>query len=347
MDDSLETVEIEAIFSDSRSRVSPVPILKTSQSRSSSPKPKKIERPMSVEDEDRVAAEVVVCSQKSTTSTERLNLVVGGTKFVVSRSLLISQPNTMLGRMFGSALDARVTKSNSNGEYEVARGIRANIFKIILDYYKSGVMRCSSGVNVADLKEACEYFLIPFQTETVKCYDLRVLMHELSNEGARTVFEDFVESAILPAMAKSAQAGERECHIVVLMDEDVVNWDSEHPPMTGEEYLEIVRNTRMVRFLKYVENRDVAKQILKDRGLKKIRLGIEGYPTHMEKIRSRPNSDRLEVIYNYIQRPFVRMSWEKEEGKSRHVDFQCVKFKAEVPADAEAGALLSDHEFWD
>ena len=32
----------------------------------------------------------------------------------------------------------------------------------------------------------------------------------------------------------------------------------------------------MVRFLKYVENRDVAKQILKDRGLKKIRLGIEG-----------------------------------------------------------------------
>ena len=33
------------------------------------------------------------------------------------------------------------------------------------------------------------------------------------------------------------------------------------------------------------------------------------------------------VIYNYIQRPFVHMSWEKEESKSRHVDFQCVKPK--------------------
>lgn len=32
----------------------------------------------------------------------------------------------------------------------------------------------------------------------------------------------------------------------------------------------------MSRFFKYIENRDVAKQVLKERGLKKIRLGIEG-----------------------------------------------------------------------
>ena len=36
---------------------------------------------------------------------------------------------------------------------------------------------------------------------------------------------------------------------------------------------------------------------------------------------------RAEVIYNYVQRPFIRMSWEKEEAKSRHVDFQvCFNF---------------------
>lgn len=35
-----------------------------------------------------------------------------------------------------------------------------------------------------------------------------------------------------------------------------------------------------------------------------------------------------QVIYNYIQRPFIRMSWEKEEAKSRHVDFQCVRSKS-------------------
>ena len=34
------------------------------------------------------------------------------------------------------------------------------------------------------------------------------------------------------------------------------------------------------------------------------------------------------VIYNYVQRPFLHMSWEKEEAKSRHVDFQCVKSKS-------------------
>jgi len=84
----------------------------------------------------------------------------------------------------------------------------------------------------------------------------------------------------------------------------------------------------MYRFFKYIENRDVSKQVLKERGLKKIRLGIEGFPTHKEKIRRRPGDRRPEVIYNYVQRPFIRMSWEKEEAKSRHVDFQCVRSKS-------------------
>lgn len=42
------------------------------------------------------------------------------------------------------------------------------------------------------------------------------------------------------------------------------------------------------------------------------------------------------VIYSYVQRPFVRMSWEKEESKSRHVDFQCVKTKTGTPGLVEA-----------
>jgi len=92
----------------------------------------------------------------------------------------------------------------------------------------------------------------------------------------------------------------------------------------------------MYRFFKYIENRDVAKQVLKERGLKKIRLGIEGYPTYKEKVRKRPGG-RAEVIYNYVQRPFIHMSWEKEEAKSRHVDFQCVKSKS-VTNLAEAAA---------
>jgi BTB/POZ domain-containing protein 10 len=38
----------------------------------------------------------------------------------------------------------------------------------------------------------------------------------------------------------------------------------------------VIHSTPMYRFFKYIENRDVAKQVLRDRGLKKIRLGIEG-----------------------------------------------------------------------
>lgn len=77
---------------------------------------------------------------------------------------------------------------------------------------------------------------------------------------------------------------------------------------------------------------------MKDRGLKKIRLGIEGWPTYKEKIKKRADG-RAEVIYNYVQRPFIHMSWEKEEAKSRHVDFQCVKSKS-VTNLAEAAADL-------
>ena len=39
---------------------------------------------------------------------------------------------------------------------------------------------------------------------------------------------------------------------------------------------EVIHSTSLYRFFKYIENRDVAKQVLRDRGLKKIRLGIEG-----------------------------------------------------------------------
>jgi len=58
------------------------------------------------------------------------------------------------------------------------------------------------------------------------------------------------------------------------------------------------------------------------------------------------------VIYNYAQRPFVHMSWEKQEAKSRHVDFQCVRSKSvtslvdgstadQTPAEVIAAALAA------
>ncbi|GFQ86542.1 hypothetical protein TNCT_131921 [Trichonephila clavata] len=273
-------------------------------------------------------------------SDERITLVVENTRIVVDPALFAAHPDTMLGRMFGSSLENNFTRPNERGEYDVADGISAVVFRAIMEYYKTGVVHCPPSVSVPELREACDYLLIPFDANTIRCHNLRGFLHELSNEGARQQFEKFLEELILPVMVASAQRGDRECHIVVLLDDDIVDWDMDYPPQMGEEYSQIIYSTATYRFFKYIENRDVAKQVLKERGLKKIRLGIEGYPTYKEKVKSRPGG-RSEVIYNYVQRPFLRMSWEKEEAKSRHVDFQCVKSKSitNLAAAAADGAL--------
>lgn len=278
---------------------------------------------------------------RSVRSTERVTLIVDNTRFVVDPSFFTAQPNTMLGRMFGSGREHNFTRPNEKGEYEVADGISSTVFRAILDYYKSGIIRCPDGISIPELREACDYLCIAFDYSTIKCRDLSALMHELSNDGARRQFEFYLEEMVLPLMVASAQSGERECHVVVLTDEDVVDWDEEYPPQMGEEYSQIIYSTKLYRFFKYIENRDVAKSVLKERGLKKIRLGIEGYPTYKEKIKKRPGG-RPEVIYNYVQRPFIRMSWEKEEGKSRHVDFQCVKSKSITNLAAAAADIPQD-----
>ncbi|CAG9794140.1 unnamed protein product [Diatraea saccharalis] len=265
---------------------------------------------------------------------DRITLVVDNTRFVVDPAQFTAHPNTMLGRMFSSGLE--FTHPNERGEYEVAEGISATVFRAILDYYRGGSIRCPPTVSVQELREACDYLLVPFDANTVRCQNLRGLLHELSNEGARRQFESFLERLILPLMVESARRGDRECHVVVLLDDDTVEWDEEYPPQMGEEYSQTVLSTPLYRFFKYIENRDVAKQVMKERGLKKIRLGVEGYPTYKEKVRKRPGG-RPEVIYNYVQRPFIHMSWEKEEAKSRHVDFQCFKSKS-VTNLAEATA---------
>ncbi|XP_002731387.1 BTB/POZ domain-containing protein 10-like [Saccoglossus kowalevskii] len=265
-------------------------------------------------------------SHYSNILSDRVTLIVDNTRFVVNPAIFTAQQHTMLGRMF-SSLENNWTRPNDKGEYEVAQGISAAVFSAILDYYKHGYIRCPPSVSVPELREACDYLLIPFDATTVKCQNLRCLLHELSNDGARAQFEKYLEELILPCMVASAKKGERECHIVVLIEEDIVDWDEEFPPPMGEEYSQIIYSTLMYRFFKYIENREVAKQVLKERGLKKIRLGIEGYPTYKEKIKKRPGG-RPEVIYNYVQRPFLHMSWEKEENKSRHVDFQCVRSKS-------------------
>uniref|UniRef100_A0A1I8FFN5 BTB_3 domain-containing protein n=1 Tax=Macrostomum lignano TaxID=282301 RepID=A0A1I8FFN5_9PLAT len=246
-------------------------------------------------------------------SPRNLTIAVDGARFVVDPNLFSRYPDTMLGRMFTSSLDLSITRPNDQGEYELRDGFSAEVFRAVLSFYTDGCLRCPRGTD-----SRLRLFMVPFTLDTMrKCEDLQGLLHEFSNDGARAQFEHFLEEVILPQLVTCAQRGERECQIVILADEDVVDWDEDHPPAMPDTE----------RFFKYVENRDVAKQVLKERRMKKIRIGIEGYPTHKEKVKRRAGG-RSDVIYSYAQRPFLRVSWEKEENRSRHVDFQCVKSKS-------------------
>ncbi len=110
------------------------------------------------------------------------------------------------------------------------------ILSVLQEFYKGRPMRCPPSVSVADLREACDYLLVPFNESTVRCKNLRCLLHEISNDGAREEFEKYLDTLILPEMVSCAKHGQRECHIVVLMEDDVVEWDEEYPPQMGEEY---------------------------------------------------------------------------------------------------------------
>ena len=76
----------------------------------------------------------------------------------------------LIYRMFSSGID--FVHPNERGEYIVADGLSATVFRAILEYYRSGLIRCPPTVSVQELREACDYLLIPFDATTIKCQNL-------------------------------------------------------------------------------------------------------------------------------------------------------------------------------
>lgn len=63
----------------------------------------------------------------------RITLVVENTRFIVNSELFVGHSDTMLGRMFGSSnCTSNLIRPNEKGEYNVAEGISANVFKAVL-----------------------------------------------------------------------------------------------------------------------------------------------------------------------------------------------------------------------
>lgn len=144
-------------------------------------------------------------------SGDHVVLLVENTRFIVNPSILMAKPDTMLGRMFtvrgraSAGEGSNLVAPNDRNEYEVADGLSANCFQAILDFYHHGYIRVPPTVSVAELREACDYLMVPFNDRTIKCQDLRGLLHELSNEGARHQFTHFLEDIILPQLVVSAE----------------------------------------------------------------------------------------------------------------------------------------------
>ena len=118
------------------------------------------------------------------------------------------------------------------------------------------MITCSSHLTRTPFKpiisvSSCDRYYCTASTEII--FALGDFFHELSNDGARNQFEQYVKMYIMPAMVQCAkvssmfvclllhylrvQKGERECHVVVLMDEDIIDWDENYPPSVGEEHI--------------------------------------------------------------------------------------------------------------
>jgi BTB/POZ domain-containing protein 10 len=80
-------------------------------------------------------------------------------------------------------------------------------FAVHVMQFRHGKIQCPANVSVSELHEACNFFLVPFTHSSVACENVAKLLTELSNNGARRQFADFLDHNMLPAMARSAQVG--------------------------------------------------------------------------------------------------------------------------------------------
>ena len=73
-------------------------------------------------------------------------------------------------------------------------------------------------------------------------------------------------------------------------------------------------------------------------GLKKMGLGIEGYPTYKEKVKAR----RSPRSYLQLRPKTIYSNVLGEGGRRRHVDFQCLKSKPITNLAAAAAHIPQD-----
>uniref|UniRef100_A0AC35U9N8 BTB_3 domain-containing protein n=1 Tax=Rhabditophanes sp. KR3021 TaxID=114890 RepID=A0AC35U9N8_9BILA len=267
---------------------------------------------------------------------EHIIFDINNVGFVVDASLILNKGRTMLATYFtfnnknildvdaieNQAEYCKLLKQMNGKVFKISADFSTACFECILSYYHHDRPLVPKEVNMKEFKEACDYFMIPFDISSINFTNLCDVLHELSNEGAKESFDKLLQDTITPIMIEKAKTGARELHLVILYDEDMVEWDPNYPPNCMQENVTITYCTALNKFFSYAENRDVAKSMLQERQLKDIRLGMEGFPIHKERVK-KTHSPVSEISYHFVQRPFFHVSWEMKAGISRHVDFAC------------------------
>jgi len=79
----------------------------------------------------KIQEQTIVSTTTTINNSDRVTLVVDETRFVIDPQLFRIHANTMLGRMFSSSWETSLVP-NERGEYEIANGISATIFRALL-----------------------------------------------------------------------------------------------------------------------------------------------------------------------------------------------------------------------
>lgn len=167
-----------------------------------------------------------------------------------------------------------------------------------------------------------------------KCYD--------GVQTSADFFEYLLDRIVIPALGDSAKRGDRECHLRILTNEDGCLWDDESKQ--EEEAIEaykyekelaskygdhhyvaeelrkrgfgskplkdvgiscgVVHNEDLCRYLALDVNHEIAKQVLKKRGLDKCTIGVEECIV----------LDEEECRLRCCDRPFLKVVWGDTES---------------------------------
>uniref|UniRef100_A0A1I8FS49 HORMA domain-containing protein n=1 Tax=Macrostomum lignano TaxID=282301 RepID=A0A1I8FS49_9PLAT len=122
---------------------------------------------------------------------------------------------------FEAVCDLRITESETIRRLRNCGTFSAeDIPRLCSAFYTAAVCRMSPRHYVSEnLRAACDYVWCRFTGHHAEVRDLQGLLHE------------FVDGASLSLSTVLEERGERECQIVILADEDVVDWDEDHPQL--------------------------------------------------------------------------------------------------------------------